>query len=120
MTIERLPYGEVIQRYDSPETLFYLDPPYWGCESDYGTGVFARGDFDRLVDQLAGIAGKFVLSINATDGAREAFGRFRVIEVDVTYTIATLAIGEGKVAKELIVTGPSLEPITVDRAPQLL
>lgn len=120
VTIERLPYGEVIERYDSPDTLFYLDPPYWGCESDYGPGVFQRADFDRLVEQLEAIAGKFVLSINATEGARQAFARFRVEEVDVTYTIATLAIGEGKAVKELIVTGPGREAITVDRAPQLL
>lgn len=120
VTIERLPYGEVIERYDSADTLFYLDPPYWGCESDYGPGVFQRADFERLVEQLAAIAGKFVLSINATEGARQAFARFRVEEVDVTYTIATLAIGEGKAVKELIVTGPGPDAITVDRAPQLL
>ncbi|MCT4654409.1 MAG: hypothetical protein N4A65_01230 [Cohaesibacter sp.] len=27
VTIERLPYGDCIQRYDRPETFFYLDPP---------------------------------------------------------------------------------------------
>jgi hypothetical protein len=29
VVIERLPYGELIRRYDRPETLFYLYPPYW-------------------------------------------------------------------------------------------
>ncbi|WP_343228341.1 hypothetical protein [Sphingomonas yunnanensis] len=82
--------------------------------------MFQRADFERLVEQLSGIGGKFVLSINATEGARQAFARFRVEEVDVTYTIATLAIGEGKAVKELIVTGPGQDAITVDRAPQLL
>lgn len=119
VTIERLPYGEVIARYDSPHTLFYLDPPYWNCEGDYGPGVFERADFERLVEQLATTEGKFVLSINATDGARRAFERFRVEEVDVTYTIATATLGEGKAVKELIVTGPSREAITVDPVLQL-
>ena len=102
--IECLPYAPLIQRYDSPETLFYLDPPYWGCERDYGPGVFGREDFERLAEQLAGIAGRFILSINATDGAREVFGRFAIEEVETTYTIATIG-GAGKRVTELIVSG---------------
>lgn len=31
-TIESLPYAEFIRRYDRKETLFYIDPPYWGNE----------------------------------------------------------------------------------------
>jgi len=41
VVIECLPWQEVIRRYDRPETLFYLDPPYWGCENDYAAA------FDR-------------------------------------------------------------------------
>lgn len=102
VTIERLPYADVICRYDSPATLFYPDPPYWGCEEDYGEGTFARADFERLADQLASIAGTFVLSINDTPGAREVFGRFAIEDVATTYTIGT-ANGGGKRAGELIV-----------------
>jgi DNA adenine methylase len=104
VVIERLPYADLIRRYDGPETLFFLDPPYWGCEGDYGPGVFERTDFERLAEQLAGIAGRFILTINATDGAREVFSKFDVSEVDTTYTIATAASGRGKAVKELIVS----------------
>ncbi len=45
VVIEQLPYGDFIRRYDRPDALFYLDPPYWQCEDDYGPGVFGRGDF---------------------------------------------------------------------------
>lgn len=55
VTIECLDFGEFIRRYDSPGTLFYLDPPYWGSEGDYGKELFSRADFQRLSDQLAGI-----------------------------------------------------------------
>jgi DNA adenine methylase len=105
VVIERLPYADLIRRYDAPGTLFFLDPPYWGCEGDYGPGVFERADFERLAEQLAGIAGRFILTINATDGAREVFGRFDVEEVDTTYSIGPSAAGAGKPVKEFIVRG---------------
>lgn len=104
VVIERLPYHELIRRYDGPGTLFYLDPPYWGCEADYGADAFGRDDFGRMAEQLAGIAGRFILSINDTPGARETFGRFAIAEVETTYTIATASSGAGKRAGELIVT----------------
>lgn len=72
--------------------MLYLDPPNWGCEGDYGPGVFEQADFERanferLADLLATIAGSFILSINDTPGAREVFGRFAIEAVPVTYTI---------------------------------
>jgi DNA adenine methylase len=105
VVVEQLPYAELMRRYDGPETLFYLDPPYWGCEGDYGTDTFERADFERLAEQLAEIEGRFVLSINDTPGAREVFGRFRFDQVETTYTIGTASAGGGKRVGELIITG---------------
>ena len=81
VTIECLGYSAFISRYDRAETLFYLDPPYWGCEGDYGKAIFDRTDFQSLATQLAGIAGKFVLSINDVPEIRELFKAFRFEEV---------------------------------------
>lgn len=100
VVIEQLGYGDFIRRYDHAGALFYLDPPYWGCETDYGQDVFSRDDFAQLAEQLDGIRGKFLLSINATDGARETFSRFRVSDVPTTYTIG----GQAKPVTELIVS----------------
>lgn len=105
VVVEQLPYADLIRRYDGPETLFYLDPPYWGCEEDYGVGTFARADFEQLASQLSAIAGQFVLSINATFGAREVFSRFAIEEAETTWTISTAVIGGGKRVTELIVRG---------------
>lgn len=100
VTIERLPFAEFIARYDAPGTLYYLDPPYFGGEADYGKGVFERADFTRLAEQLKAIAGRFILSINDTPEIREAFAAFEFEEVKTTYTIAS----EGsQVAAELII-----------------
>lgn len=107
VVIEQLPYADLIRRYDGPETLFYLDPPYWGCETDYGDG-FGRADFETLADQLSEISGRFILSINDTTGAREVFGRFAVEAVETTWTIATASTGGGQRVGELIVSGGRL------------
>ena len=104
VSIENLPYADFIRRYDHGEALFYLDPPYWDCEADYGEGVFSQADFDRLAEQLAGISGKFVLSINDTIGARKAFGEFNLEEVETTYSLSTASAGGGKRAGELIIS----------------
>ena len=42
MLIERLPYAQFIARYDRPAALFFLDPPYWDNEDDYGEGGFSN------------------------------------------------------------------------------
>ena len=86
--IEQLPYATFIERYDRPGMLFYLDPPYFGCEEDYGAGVFDRADFDRLAELLAAARGKFILSINDRPEIRQAFAAFEIAELETTYTIA--------------------------------
>lgn len=104
VVIERLPFGDFIRRYDTSGTLFYLDPPYWDCEDDYGPGVFQRADFEQLAEQLASIAGQFVLSINDTAGARAVFSRFNVETVATSYAISVASSGTAKRVTELIVT----------------
>lgn len=91
VVIERLPYADFIRRYDHDGALFYLDPPYWACEKDYGPGVFSRDDFAALAAQLANIKGKFLMSLNDNDGVRETFGDFNVAAIDTTYTVGTKA-----------------------------
>lgn len=103
--IERLPYSDFITRYDTPETLFYLDPPYAGCEGDYGAGVFSASDFERLADALASLRGSFILSLNDTPVVRKIFGQFDLEEVALTYSIAS---GATCAAKELIICSSDL------------
>ena len=88
VTIERMDFEKFITRYDTKDTLFYLDPPYWGNETDYGKGIFCRSDFERLRDCLTDIKGKFILSLNDTPRVRELFKDFIIEQVDVTYSIS--------------------------------
>lgn len=100
--IDCLDFGACIERYDSrPGTLFYLDPPYWGCTDDYGRDVFSEGDFERLRGLLAGLQGRFILSLNDTPEVREIFGEFDLEEVSLNYRVS----GGVTPAKELIISG---------------
>ncbi len=99
--IENLGYATFIERYDRPETLFYLDPPYWGSEGDYGQGVFGRADFERLAEQLRTARGRFILSINDRPEVREVFAGFEMEQVGLAYSVSSKGQTE---ARELIVT----------------
>ena len=77
-----------IQRFDKPGTLFYVDPPYWDCENDYGAGLFSREDFARLAGLLDALKGRFILSLNDTPGVRETFVNFRIEAVKTRYSIS--------------------------------
>lgn len=101
VVFENLDWQEVLARYDQPQALFYLDPPYWGGESDYGKGMFTRDQFALMADRLSDLQGAFLMSINDAPEVRELFSRFHVDEVDLTYTIAKT---QAKQVKELIVS----------------
>jgi DNA adenine methylase len=88
VTIECLNFDAFIERYDRPHTLFYIDPPYYGCEGDYGRDLFSRPNFNRLAEVLGAARGKFILSINDHPEVRRIFGAFKVEEVKTVYTIA--------------------------------
>lgn len=99
--IERLPWSDFIMRYDRPGTLFYLDPPYFGSEGDYGRHLFDRSQFELMADQLRGIRGRFILSLNDHAEVRRIFAGFNFREEALTYTIGG---GEGLAAREVIIT----------------
>jgi len=61
VTIECLDYQECIRRYDSPETLFYIDCPYYGHEYYYGNS-FTEQDHRTLSGLLHGVKGQAMVS----------------------------------------------------------
>lgn len=84
--IENRSYTNIFSRFDKPDTFFYVDPPYYGCEDYYGPDIFSREDFLKLRDILAGIKGKFIMSINDVNYIRTLFGGFNIDVVKTTYT----------------------------------
>jgi DNA adenine methylase len=60
--VENMDFADVIQKYDSPSTYIYLDPPYWKTENYYSNHDFDRQDHERLANVLHNVQGKFSLS----------------------------------------------------------
>ena len=60
--VENMDFAEVIEKYDSPKTYFYVDPPYWKTENYYSNHDFDRQDHERLSKYLISMEGKFSLS----------------------------------------------------------
>lgn len=111
-------YKDVIKKYDSKDTLFYLDPPYTEKGHLYeGQSV----DPKELAEVCRKIKGKFVLSYDISEAVKEAFQGFDFYRIKLPYTT-----GEKKSKYEFIITnfgkteGGRIERILfeVDRNPE--
>jgi DNA adenine methylase len=59
--IEHDDFRKIIEKYDSPEALFYIDPPYIGREKYYAGG-FTENDHRGLAEMLNRVKGKVIVS----------------------------------------------------------
>lgn len=107
VTIECLDYKSFIQRYDTQHTLFYLDPPYYECEYDYGRELFNRDEFPLMAELLSTLEGSFILSLNDYPEVRKIFKGFSIKEVKTTYTIS--GNNNAKQVGEVIISNRDLE-----------
>lgn len=84
--IENKPYEEIFLRFDKPDTFFYVDPPYYGCEDYYGDGIFSKKDFETLKGILKDIKGKFIMSINDIPEIKKLYKEFKIETVNTSYS----------------------------------
>lgn len=76
-SIYNIDYKDIINKYDSPETFFYVDPPYKGKEKYYINHEFGIDSHLELAEMLNSIEGKFLLSYYDFDGLRELYPNCR-------------------------------------------
>lgn len=108
VVIEQLPFADLMARYDRPGMLFYCDPPYFGCEEDYGAGTFCRADFERLAGLVISARGKVLVSLNDTPEVRAAFAGCTILPIETTWTIGTRHGSAGKKVGELLIANFAL------------
>jgi DNA adenine methylase len=103
--IENNSYERIIKQYDRPNSLFYLDPPYYTTEKYYNIGKtnFGHDDHVKLRDMLSDIKGKFILSYNDDEFLRELYKDFNIHAISRHNNMTTHTGKAGKF-KELIIT----------------
>lgn len=79
--IENKDFEGIIKTYNKKDTLFYLDPPYYGTEKYY-TIAFKQEDHERLKTAVDSIKSKCVLSYNDSRYIRELYKDYNIIELD--------------------------------------
>lgn len=93
--IENAPAIEVINRYDSEETLFYCDPPYpHGSRGDSNAYAYEMTDEQHyeLAETLRQVKGKVVLSGYKCELMEELYGDWHRIEAPekIAHSVKTL------------------------------
>lgn len=100
VTIENLPYQEILKRYDKVTTFFYLDPPYYKAPF-YNHNMTGVEDYHALAGILSSIQGRFILSINDLPEMREIFKEFHFQKILLSYSVNNCG---NTIGKELIIS----------------
>jgi len=81
VTITNKDYEIIVNKYDTPTTFFFLDPPYENTSKD----LYKETDFnyERLLNVLQNIKGLFLLTINDSVYIRKLFKDFIIKPLNV-------------------------------------
>ena len=98
--IENLSFEKIIDKYDTENSFFFCDPPYFeltGYDNEFG-----EKEHLLLRDKLKNLKGKFLLTINDHPKVREWYKDFNIEEVQVNYSICKDNKGRGKFSELII------------------
>jgi len=74
-------YKNILKKYDSPNTLFYLDPPYENSKNIYDKYYM---DYEDLELQVRNLKGAVVISMNDSPNIRKIFKNYKIVKIDET------------------------------------
>jgi hypothetical protein len=93
-------FKDIIKKYDSPNTFFYLDPPYENSKGLYENFELPIKD---VYDLLKNIKGKFLLSYNDSKEAKQLFKDFHIDYIKTKYA-NPLKGGQDRIVNEMIIS----------------
>lgn len=108
-TILSQDYKSVIKKYDTPDTFFFLDPPY-----EKSGGLYLSNEkgisFPEMAEILKKIKGDFLLTINDSPEIRQIFSGFVITPIKVRGAGGKdKGIGKDILRKELFITNYILD-----------
>lgn len=105
VTLETEDFEVIFQRYDSPSTQFYIDPPYFFTEDYYPGHFFLRSDHQRLAVILLHAEGLWLLSYNLCPEVLELYQQPGILieEVERPNNMAQRYEG-GAIYKEVLIS----------------
>ena len=77
-------YFNIILKYDTPDTFFFIDPPYENSIKDFYPDTSIN--YEVLSFLLHNIKGKFLLTINDSPYIKKVFKGFKIKKIDVAVT----------------------------------
>ncbi len=92
-------YKNIIKKYNTENTLLYLDPPYEGSSKEHYENY--NMDYNELKDILDDFKGKFLLSINDSSNIRKLFKDYNISTITTQYF--DHKTNKNKDVKELII-----------------
>jgi DNA adenine methylase len=113
--IENCDACKVIKDNDAPDSLFYTDPPYVGADQGHYAG-YTQEMFDALLETLADIKGKFLLSSYPNENLVKFTGKcgWHTVEVKMNNSMSAAERGHGMEKTEVLtanypISGDGLE-----------
>jgi DNA adenine methylase len=101
--IENKDFQEVVEKYDSEKTYFYMDPPYWKTENYYSNHDFDSEDHERLATCIKKIKGQFSLSYYDFPKLSEWFPKEEYVWEEKKFSKAASTKKEKNIATELLI-----------------
>jgi len=112
--IENLDWQVCIDRYDNPNTVMYVDPPYPDNSVNYVYNMREWSDHQRLAERLACTQSKWILSSYDIPEVRNLYSPYYVIPVQSFSGMTTRKNGRERVInKEVLVTNFLPESVAV-------
>lgn len=113
-SIENEDFGDIFERYDGEDTIFFCDPPYYEAEDCYDA-LFTEADHQRLAEKLKSLEGMFLLTYNDHEWVRDKYSNCFCYAVTSDYTINNGGHTKGH---QLIITNYELGPDELDATPK--
>ena len=79
--IENMDWQDCMERYDSPSTVMYLDPPYMGNGANYKFNMRGKDDHQAIAGQLTQAKGFWILSSYDTPEIRDLFRGYEITPI---------------------------------------